>query len=73
MPRTVAKLIDETITTPEVAKILGYKNLSSVARLVYEHKLVPARQLPGKNGPYLFHVSDVEALRSVRAKAKAAS
>lgn len=59
--------LDPLVTTPEATELLGYKNTTSVARLVYEHKLVPARKLPGKNGAYLFNRSDIEALRRARA------
>ena len=57
---------DPIMAIAEATKLLGYKNTSSVARLVYERKLVPARKLPGKNGAYLFHRADVEALARAR-------
>jgi predicted DNA-binding transcriptional regulator AlpA len=57
------------LTTPEVMAILGYKNKSSIARLVYERKLKPQQKLPGRNGAYLFRRSDVEQLRDDRAEA----
>lgn len=59
--------LDPLVATPEAAAILGYKNRSSVARLVYEGKLKYARQLPGKNGAYLFERAAVEALAALRA------
>lgn len=62
------------VTTLEATALLGYRNASSVARCVYEGKLVPARKLPGKNGAYLFRLADVERLRDERlAAAEAAS
>lgn len=59
---------DPLVATPEAMEILGYKNASSVARLVYEHKLVPARKMPGKNGAYLFHRVDLERIAADRAE-----
>lgn len=58
---------DPFVTTSEATGILGYANPSSVARLVYEGKLTPARKLPGVRGAYLFSRSDVEALAAERA------
>ena len=55
------------MTTGEAMELLGYKNPSSIARLVYENKLTYARKLPGKNGAYLFNRADVIALGEARA------
>lgn len=57
---------DPLVTTSEATEILGYANPSSVARLVYEGKLSPARKLNGTRGAYLFRRSDVEALKALR-------
>lgn len=46
--------------------ILGYRNPSSVARLVYEHKLTPAHQMGGKGGSYVFNRADIEELAAKR-------
>ena len=51
--------------------MLGLANPSTVVRYVYEGKLAPSRKLPGQSGAYLFHRSDVEALRDARAAASA--
>lgn len=45
--------------------MLGYRNPSSVARMVYEGKLTPAHQL-GRKGSYVFHRDDIIALRKAR-------
>jgi len=58
---------DPLVTTGEAMELLGYKNPSSIARLVYENKLTYARKLPGKNGAYLFNRADVIALGEARA------
>lgn len=63
--------VDPLATTPEAMEILGFANKSSVARLVYENKLTPARKLPGRNGAYLFHRADLLQLAAERAEAKA--
>lgn len=57
---------DDLVTAPEATRLLGYKNTSSIARLVYESKLTPARKLPGKNGAYLFKRTDVVEMARVR-------
>lgn len=54
------------VSTREAMEILGYRNPSSVARLVYEHKLVPAHQSGGKGGSYIFNRADVEAIAASR-------
>lgn len=58
----------DLVATDEARQILGYKDQSSVNRLVYEHKLVPAMKMPGKRGAYLFLRAEVEALRDQRAE-----
>jgi len=62
---------DEEITTRQALEVLGLANPSTVVRYVYEGKLAPSRKLPGQSGAYLFHRSDVEALRDARAAASA--
>lgn len=62
---------DPLISTAEATEILGYRNASSVARLVYEQKLVPAHKLAGPRGAYLFHRADVVALAAQRSATKA--
>lgn len=59
------------ITSREALEILGYTNPSTIARYVAARKLVPARKLPGVNGPYLFHRADVVALAAEQAAARA--
>lgn len=54
------------VSTREAMVILGYRNPSSVARMVYEGKLTPAHQNGGQGGSYVFHRADVEALAAVR-------
>ena len=49
--------------------MLGFKDPSSIARLVAEGKLTPSRQLPGKTGPRLFWRKDILALKKQRAEA----
>ena len=56
----------DLITTREAMEILRYANPSSVARLVYEHKLTPALQMGGKGGSYVFHRADVEKIAEAR-------
>lgn len=64
--------LDPEITTREALEILGYTNPSTVTRYVAVGKLTPSRKLPGKNGPYLFHRADVEALAAAQAEEAAA-
>lgn len=47
------------LTSPQVAQRLDV-SLRSVHRLVSSGKLVPAQQLPGPNGAFLFEQSTVE-------------
>lgn len=62
----------DLVSTREAMEILGYRNPSSVARMVYEGKLTPAHQMGGKGGSYVFLRADVEAIASARV-AEAAS
>lgn len=67
---------DEQVTTLEACEIIGGDkplDRSTVVRMVLEHKLVPARKLPGKSGSYLFWLTDIEAIRDERAARKAAA
>jgi hypothetical protein len=56
----------DLVSTREAMEILGYRNPSSVARMVYEGKLTPAHQMGGKGGSYVFNRADVEAIASAR-------
>jgi hypothetical protein len=51
----------DLVSTREAMEILGYKNASSVARMVYERRLAPAYQ-SGKGGVYVFWRADVQRL-----------
>lgn len=59
----------DLVGTTEATGMLNFKNPSSVARLVYEHKLAPAMRLAG--GAYLFHRVDIERLAAERAAKRA--
>lgn len=52
----------DLVSTREAMEILGYRNPSSVARMVYEGKLQPAHQMGGKGGSYVFHRADIDRL-----------
>lgn len=57
---------DDLITTAEACEILGDAeplDRSTVSRWVQLGKLKYAKRFPGRNGAFLFHRSDVEALR----------
>lgn len=43
--------------------ILHLSQPSTISKYVNTGKLTPSRKLPGRTGAYLFHRSDVEALR----------
>jgi hypothetical protein len=58
----------DEIVTREALDILGITDPSTISRWVQLGKLKPARKLPGKNGPFLFHRADVEALAAERAE-----
>lgn len=62
----------DLVSTREAMELLGYRNPSSIARMVYEGKLTPAMQFGGKHGNYVFNRSDIEAVVTARAEAKAA-
>jgi predicted ATPase len=62
----------DLVSTKEAMEILGYRNPSSVARLVYEGKLAPAYMSGDKRHTYAFDRAVVEALAAARI-AKAAS
>ena len=61
---TPAVNLTDTVGTPEATAMLGYKNASSVTRLVAEHKLVPVTRVAGA---FLFLRSDIETLAAERA------
>jgi hypothetical protein len=46
----------------EAVKLLGFKDRSTVVRMVLEHRLVPSRKLPGATGAYLFWRADVQRI-----------
>lgn len=56
----------DLVSTREAMELLGYRNPSSVARMVYEGKLTPAHQRSGRGGSYVFHRADVEAIVNAR-------
>lgn len=57
MPKPVPDLIG----SKEACQILG-KDRATLSRWVATGRLVPAVQLPGPTGAFLFHRNDVEAL-----------
>lgn len=68
MPKTAPSLI----TTAQASKVSG-KNWRTIIRLVERGDLSPAQKLPGLRGAYLFHPSDIEALRPAQAEPPAES
>lgn len=54
----------DLITTAEALTILKRNSPATVSRMVKAGKLTPALKLTGKRGAYMFHRSDVEALRA---------
>lgn len=68
MPNTAPSLI----TTAQASKVSG-KNWRTIIRLVERGDLSPAQKLPGLRGAYLFHPSDIEALKPAEADKQAES
>lgn len=66
MPFVTTPPTDE-ITTAEAADLLGYKDRSSVVRLVLEHRLTPSRKMPGSTGMYLFWRADIQRFADQKA------
>ena len=60
----------DLVSTKEAMKILGYRDPSSVVRLVYEGKLTPAYQSGELRKTYAFDRATVEALAVSRKEAK---
>lgn len=58
----------DLVSTREAMEILGYRNPSSVARLVYEGKLTPAYKSGDKRHTYAFDRAVIEALAVARRK-----
>lgn len=56
----------ELIGSSEVCRILQI-NPSTVGRWVESGRLTPAHKLPGRNGAYLFHRADIDAIAAERA------
>lgn len=56
----------------EAVELLGFKDRSTVVRMVLEHRLIPSRKLPGATGAYLFWRHDIQRLADENA-AKAGS
>ena len=54
---------DEMIPASEAFELLGYKNRSSLTRLVQAGNLVPAFTASGKRGEQFFYRRDIEARR----------
>jgi predicted site-specific integrase-resolvase len=54
--------MDDLIGTAEATRILSVDK-TTITRWVASGKLVPAMKLPKVNGAYLFHRSQVEALK----------
>lgn len=52
---------DGLITSPQAALILG-KSARTVQRMADAGEIPVAQKLPGPNGAYLYHRSDVEKL-----------
>lgn len=57
---------DELITTAQAGRLIG-KSARTVIRLGESGALPIAHKLPGPNGAFLFHLTDVEALVRERA------
>ena len=56
---------DELIGSAESCRILDV-HPATLGRWVCAGTLTPAYKLPGKNGAYIFHRSDIEAIRDER-------
>ncbi len=56
---------DELITTAQAGRLIG-KSARTVIRLGESGALPIAQKLPGPNGAFLFHRTDVEALAAGR-------
>jgi len=56
----------ELLGVREAAQIVGV-SVATIKRAAATGNLPPAHKLPGANGAYLFHRSDVEALAQERA------
>jgi excisionase family DNA binding protein len=52
---------DDLVTVSEIAEMRG-RSVRTVQRMIASGRLVPAMQLPGKTGAFLFRRADVEAL-----------
>lgn len=55
-------MTDELIGAREASELLGIDR-STLTRWVSSGRIVPVTKMPGASGAYLFHRSDVEALR----------
>lgn len=62
-PQTAPEIDSDILTYPQAAAMLNMSR-SGVKYLVLTGRLTPAMKLPGKTGAYLFHRSDIEALKS---------
>jgi hypothetical protein len=58
----------DLIGSTESCRILQIDK-STLSRLVTGGTIKPASKFPGRNGAYVFHRSDIEALRDERAEA----
>lgn len=56
---------DDLIGSTEAVRILDVDK-ATLSRWVAAGQVVPAHQLPGKNGAYLFHRADITALAAQR-------
>lgn len=65
----------DEITAREAMRILGYRDRSSISRLVSSGDLHPTRRLdgPGESGAAIFLRAEVEALRIRREAQRAAA
>lgn len=58
---------DDLISAGEATTLLGYKNRSSLTRLVQSGQITPAFQASGTRGEQFFHRADIEHLAKGRA------
>lgn len=52
----------ELIGSAEACRLLGHISRSTLTRWVESGQIAAATKLPGKNGAFLFHRTDIEAL-----------
>jgi excisionase family DNA binding protein len=60
----------DLIGTAEACQILGVDK-ATISRWVADGDILPAHKLPHKNGAFLFHRADIDALAAQRNEANA--